>query len=33
MELIDIGENYGQNFGFIVYRIKIPKIENLIIKG
>jgi hypothetical protein len=33
MELIDIGLNYGQNFGFIVYRTKIPKIKNLIIKG
>jgi hypothetical protein len=33
MELIDIGQNYGQNFGFIHYRTKIPKITNLIIKG
>ncbi len=33
MELIDIGTNYGQNWGFILYRTKVPKIKNLIIKG
>jgi hypothetical protein len=33
MELIDVEVNYEQNFGFIVYRTKIPKIKNLIIKG
>ncbi len=33
MELIDIGANYGQNWGFILYRTKVSKIKNLIIKG
>jgi len=29
MELIDIGPNYGQNFGFILYRTEIPKSKQL----
>lgn len=33
MEMIDIETNYGQNFGFILYRTKIPKIKNMILKG
>jgi len=33
METLDIGPNYGQNWGFIHYRTKIPKIKNLILKG
>jgi hypothetical protein len=27
-ELLDIGPNYGQNFGFTVYRTTIPKSKN-----
>jgi hypothetical protein len=33
MENLDIGPNYGQNFGFILYRTNISKFENLILKG
>jgi len=33
MEAIDIGPNYGQNWGFILYRTQISKIKNLILKG
>ncbi len=29
MELLDIGPNYGQHFGFILYRTSINKIKNL----
>jgi hypothetical protein len=28
-EFLDIGPNYGQNFGFTVYRTTIPKSKNL----
>jgi hypothetical protein len=30
-ELLNIGPNYGQNFGFTVYRTTIPKSKNLTI--
>ena len=33
MELINIGHNYGQNFGFIVYRISTNKFKHLKITG
>jgi hypothetical protein len=33
MESLDIGPNYGQNFGFTLYRTKVPKIKSLVIKG
>ena len=33
MEMINIGSDYGQNFGFILYRTKIPKIKELILKS
>ncbi len=33
MESLDIGPNYGQNFGFTLYRTKVPKIKNLVLKG
>jgi len=33
MEMLDIGQNYGQNFGFTVYRAKIPKSESLTLSG
>jgi hypothetical protein len=29
MEMLNIGPNYGQNFGFIVYRTQIPKAKQL----
>ncbi len=33
MELLDIGPNYGQNFGFILYRTSINKFKNLKLLG
>jgi hypothetical protein len=33
MELLDIGPNYGQNFGFILYRISAHKFKHLKISG
>ncbi len=29
MKMLDIGPNYGQNFGFIVYRTQTPKAKEL----
>jgi len=33
MELLDIGPNYGQHFGFILYRTSINKVKHLKIMG
>ncbi len=33
MELLDIGSNYGQHFGFILYRTSINKIKHLKLTG
>ncbi len=33
MELLDIGPNYGQHFGFILYRTPINKIKHLKLTG
>jgi hypothetical protein len=33
MELLDIGTNYGQNFGFILYRTTSDKFKHLKLKG
>ena len=33
MELLNIGPNYGQNFGFILYRIITQKFKNLDLLG
>ncbi len=33
MELLDIGPNYGQHFGFILYRTSINKFKNLKLSG
>lgn len=33
MELINVGSNYGQHFGFILYRANVTKFSKLTIKG
>ena len=33
MELLDIGHNFGQNFGFIVYRMSVHKFKQLELTG
>jgi len=33
VEMLDIGPNYGQNFGFTVYRTKISKSNNMKLSG
>lgn len=33
MELLNVGSNYGQHFGFILYRANVTEFSKLVIKG